>query len=483
MQAELEPGIDPHTRMRWDVLAALIDGCPIRDVREWMFDGCGMPTLIAFRIIADCHEQTGSAPSPALFLTIVEQDQTLAPSTKDRLREFLSYVEELRRHPSDWFVKHFDENLKELREAARRAQVSRFLGEWRDRVDGGIDLEELSGLRFSDAWDDGGDFTPVPVGDLLDRFTSLRESIISGVGRRGEVVNIISAAKAGKTWLTIGMALCAAAGMDWLGHQILKPRNVLLLDNELHEEDLTYRIKRVAEALMLNPEDFRPRLRTIRLRCRSFDVNMLSRIPGPADLVTLDSLYKFTPSGTNENDNTGMRDVYERLLAFAEEMNAMVAVVHHTSKGGQTEKGVTDVGSGAGSISRAADTHLILRPHREDDCAVMESRCRSYEPQEPRVLRFTFPVWSVDESLSPNDLKNPRKESKDREDDAAIGQLVDAIRAIIAKGKKASCNAVRTRTGWNDGRAKRLIAAALRQELIEDHEYGALTHYTPVWPV
>ena len=44
------------------------------------------------------------------------------------------------------------------------------------------------------------------------------------------------------------------------------------------------------------------------------------------------------------------------------------------SKGDQSGKSTTDVGSGAGSQSRAADTHLIIRQHEQEDVAVMRRR-------------------------------------------------------------------------------------------------------------
>ncbi len=43
----------------------------------------------------------------------------------------------------------------------------------------------------------------------------------------------------------------------------------------------------------------------------------------------------------------------------------------------QAGKAITDVGAGAGSQSRATDTHLILRPHEEKNCAVLDAAVRS----------------------------------------------------------------------------------------------------------
>ena len=63
----------------------------------------------------------------------------------------------------------------------------------------------------------------------------------------------------------------------------------------------------------------------------------------------------------DENDNAAVAGLYNALDGIADSMGAGFCLIHHSSKGNQSDKAVTDVGSGAGAQSRAADTHLILR--------------------------------------------------------------------------------------------------------------------------
>ncbi len=51
---------------------------------------------------------------------------------------------------------------------------------------------------------------------------------------------------------------------------------------------------------------------------------------------------------TDENDDAAMCRLYNLIDAYAEQLGAAFILVHHTSKGNQSGKGVTDVGSGAG---------------------------------------------------------------------------------------------------------------------------------------
>jgi hypothetical protein len=136
--------------------------------------------------------------------------------------------------------------------------------------------------------------------------------------------------------------------------------------------------------------------------------------PGFFKVLILDATYRFFPKGTDENSNAALADIYNQLDAYAGLLGCSFVLVHHASKGNQSGKAVTDVGAGAGSQSRAADTHLVLRPHEETDCVVVDAAVRSWPPIEPRCIRWTFPLWMPDDSLDPADLRpeRPKRRSK-----------------------------------------------------------------------
>ncbi len=125
------------------------------------------------------------------------------------------------------------------------------------------------------------------------------------------------------------------------------------------------------------------------------------------------------PSGTDENDNAGMAQIYNTLDSYAARLRCTIVLIHHSTKGNQSGKGITDVGAGAGSQSRAADTHLILRPHQETDVVVLDAVTRSWKPVEPICLRWQFPVWTPDSALDPAMLRPDRprrpKEQTDKD--------------------------------------------------------------------
>lgn len=242
---------------------------------------------------------------------------------------------------------------------------------------------------------------------------AMRPYIVDGLLRRGEVANFIGAPKTGKTWMLYTLIAAIASGSRWLGRDVTQGR-VLLIDNELHAETLLNRLGAVVDAAGVDRAQFDERVSIAILRgqWRSLeDVEATVREAGRGafDLIALDAFYRFIPKGTEENSNSDMTAVYNHLDRIAEFAGAALVNVHHSSKGDQSTKATTDVGSGAGSIARATDTHMAFLRHMEDDCVVLRAECRSSRRPLAVGLRLSPPRVTVDEGLDLEDLWSPRK--------------------------------------------------------------------------
>lgn len=265
-------------------------------------------------------------------------------------------------------------------------------------------------------------FGAKPAGDLRTEFPDYRAPVVDGLLRRGEVANLIAAPKTGKSWLVLDLALSAANGSEWLGRTCSRVP-VLLIDAELHQETLSRRIDAVATALAL-PDDG---LIVCPRRGRN---NALDNVSGEivkavtdcgAGLIIVDALYRFWPPGTSENDNAGVTSVYNLLDGIADESGAAVVVVHHSSKGNQAEKSVTDGGSGAGAISRAADTHIFLRQHQDEGRVVVDCVTRSFPQPESFVINRDGNLWTIDTEADPSRLAGKSASgASDRLDDDTL---------------------------------------------------------------
>lgn len=241
--------------------------------------------------------------------------------------------------------------------------------------------------------------------------------IINGLLREGETMNIIAAPKMGKSWIVLDLALSLATGRDWLGFKTSAGRT-LLLDNELHPETFSDRFRRVASSCGLSDEQISDSfcVRMLRGQLEGLDKmeSYFNALPeNYFKVIILDAFYRFLPKGMNENDNGAMADVYNTIDRVARRLKCAFVLIHHTTKGLQNEKSVTDVGAGGGAQSRAADCHLILRQHKEPNCISVDAVTRSWAPPEPFVIRQEFPLWRRDGSLQPDDLKKQVPKLKD----------------------------------------------------------------------
>lgn len=261
------------------------------------------------------------------------------------------------------------------------------------------------------------------LGELIREFPTMREPVIDDLLRVGETMNVIAAPKVGKSWLIAGLAFAVATGGTWLGYQTIAG-DVLIIDNELHRETLSNRLRRVAAANLIDLDTVQEKITTVPLRGQLTSINDLgpylrSLQPGSFKLVIVDAFYRSLPIGTDENDNAMMAGIYNTIDTYADHLGASFALIHHSSKGNQASKAVTDVGSGAGSQSRAADTHLVLRPHEEDNVVVLDAVVRSFPPVTPKCLRWNFPSWTDAPELNPEDLQQatPRRRAEKKKDE------------------------------------------------------------------
>jgi len=266
--------------------------------------------------------------------------------------------------------------------------------------------------------------SPLPVRDLMAAHPTLRAPLIHGVLRRGETMNVIAPPKTGKSWLVLALAMAVATGRKWLDTFETVAGNVLIIDNELHAETLAHRIPQVAECLRIGMNEIAETICVQSLRGQLRDIFSMGQYfesieAGRYALVVLDAFYRFMPRDMDENDNGTMANIYNHIDALADRLGCSFVLIHHATKGNQSAKAVTDVGAGAGSQSRAADAHVVLRPHEERGAVVLEAAVRSWPPVEPMALRWLFPLWKPAPDLDPAALRSekPRSARKAQEPD------------------------------------------------------------------
>ncbi|AQT67927.1 hypothetical protein STSP2_01079 [Anaerohalosphaera lusitana] len=267
---------------------------------------------------------------------------------------------------------------------------------------------------------------PLPYGievhslaQLRKTFSGLNKPVVHGLLREGETMNVIAAPKMGKSWLTMRLAVSIASGIDWMGFEVEQGK-ILHIDNELHRNLIIDRYEKVCKAMNLPARLLDGNVDVISLRGELKDIVSIGDICQSLQsncykLVIIDAFYRTLPVGTDENDNGAIAGIYNMIDRYAALMKCGFVLIHHSSKGNQSGKSVTDVGAGAGSQSRAADTHLVIRPHEEQDIFVMEAGIRSWAPIDPIALHWQWPLFSRTDEVDTSQLLGMAKpKAKDK---------------------------------------------------------------------
>ncbi len=312
---------------------------------------------------------------------------------------------------------------------------------------------------------------PISIGELIRANPELRPSVIDGILRRGETANIIASPKIGKSFLAGNLAWCVADGRPWFSHPVSQGR-VLIIDNELHPETLASRLHRIAVEMQIDPNS--DAIDLISLRGQNIDIHSLElRLAaigaGTYTLAIIDALYRTLPSGTSENDNAAMMAIYNRLDYYAAKWGTSIVMVHHSSKGAQGDKSVTDVGSGAGSISRAPDTHIVIRPHENPELCVLECVTRSFKSPQPVSIRFDWPVWEAVTTPAEVQKQGHRRSEKMAQDDKEAD--IKLLDSLSKSPWQSEAQLVRS-TGMGPSRIARAIGRAIKAKTVaQQHEF------------
>jgi len=365
-------------------------------------------------------------------------------------------------------------------EAREVERIAASIGRYEPRVDlagaSGVDLTAFLSPP-TQAPSIALDPQPVSVGELVKAHPLLRPPVIHDLLREGETMNVIASPKTGKSWLTLDLAIAVATGRPWLGRYATEPGDVLIIDNELHRETSAHRIPKVAETRGVAMREIGDRIFVDNVRGRLLSINGLAVYsdalePGRFKVVILDAFYRFMPVGGDENDNGTMANIYNAIDRLAERLGCCFVLIHHSTKGNQSGKSVTDVGAGAGAQSRATDTHLVLRPHEEDGVVVLDAAVRSWAPIEPVCLRWEFPVWSVDESLDPAALRSEKPRKRDDPGASWTPELFTRSFVATEPALRESILAAACETGLSKWRATCLLREAEAAGLIVRESEG-----------
>ena len=152
-----------------------------------------------------------------------------------------------------------------------------------------------------------------------------------GPGRPGQIQGF---GGSGKSWIAMALALSVASGSKFLGKYEVRRGRVAHVSHELGSRALASRYRRLANGMMLEPDEIRGRLQLsvlpqLYLNSGNAEQWYRTELAG-VDLCIVDSLRRALP-GVDENDSK-ISNHLDMLSRLSDELRTTFIILHHSGK-------------------------------------------------------------------------------------------------------------------------------------------------------
>lgn len=236
------------------------------------------------------------------------------------------------------------------------------VGDYVGAVKDGKEEDVLSLVRAADWWTPPDQQSGFFVG--VDTFQKIApvavDWMVEGLIERGSNGVLIAHPKAGKSWVAADLALHLALGRPWLGFTVPDRVRVALVSREDNPTLTNRRISWLRNMLPKENLDDWFYVNTKRQKSRVMldDTEQLEELihnlkTRGIEFLILDVFNRL--HGADENDNTQMRTVLDRIDAITAETKCSVCILHHTSKADDPNSTVIAGSRGASAIAGFAE--------------------------------------------------------------------------------------------------------------------------------
>lgn len=209
------------------------------------------------------------------------------------------------------------------------------------------------------------------IAELLNAEARPIPWIVEGFFARDECVILNGAAKVGKSWLLLRLAMDLALGRPALGrYAVSGPGRILWIDEEMGSSNIQRRMQRLRAGLQLTAEDVALLDRNFDLRPqqgfslydpRQFDQYRRVLGEGRPDVVIMDSLVAMQQGDEKSNDKR--REFYNRFVAPFKTDRAFVLTSHPPLPSANAAPGTDKRPRGAGDSLAFTDRVYHLSAH------------------------------------------------------------------------------------------------------------------------
>ncbi|MBO6540740.1 MAG: AAA family ATPase [Rhizobiaceae bacterium] len=246
---------------------------------------------------------------------------------------------------------------------------------------------------------------------LLERQFQPRHHVIDPWLRTGETALIWAGSGVGKTMLTLSLALAIAGGGRVWEWSCGIPRKVLLIDGEMHLQDLQERLRLLGETAVagLDYEEAGENLTIIARQDQKplstfFDVTdedhqkaLLRRCSDTkADVLIIDNLSTVADGLEDENEAVAFRTVQSFMLRM-KQAGITTILVHHARKDGQEPRGSTALATTFEVILGLKKPSVPVHGKASFVASFSKFRAQGGASTTPRTWTLGDTGWAVEE--------------------------------------------------------------------------------------
>lgn len=187
-------------------------------------------------------------------------------------------------------------------------------------------------------------------------------------------VTVIAPRKAGKSTITLQMALCVATGTDFMG-SLVEQAPVLFIEEEGADVNLQERVVAQTAALGITLTDSTPLFilnrQHVRLDDNEWVEELRKQVAETGAKVVFIGPLAHVVALESENDNAGMQKLTRRVARIVSDLQITLVLTHHARKPDvkNPPQGVdqyVDTARGAGALMDAVDSAIVLKRHLGD---------------------------------------------------------------------------------------------------------------------
>jgi RecA-family ATPase len=315
--------------------------------------------------------------------------------------------------------------------------------------------------------------------DLLSKPIVTPPDVIEGLVHQGGKLVLGGASKSYKTWLLADLAVSKSTGSMWLDFPTSKGR-VFYVNCELPEPFFWKRVRVICDERQLTIESGMLAAVHLRGRIREWSRIQKQIRQGQFSLIILDPIYKllFARGGfvRNENDPGPIAVLLDEIETLATRTDTAVAFGAHYSKGDQSQKEAIDRISGSGIWTRDADSIINFTKHEDfvkgkNECYSVEPELRVYQPKEPFVVRWEYPLFITDSTLDPTKLKQAGRKADSSKNADVVFKLLTRKMSASEWEKAAKARGISRATFF---RRIRELEDDGKVQLTEDEEWSPI---------